>query len=157
MKQNDAVFGAVCEVLGGNNFSTKVELSKDQQSQVIEIVTNGILNGTVDFSTEAKTKYNDYDKVKLYTTGMVNNHLRKDLRLNGGTKYQPKNPGSRAGSGDEQLKALKALRSTVSDPETIQQLDLAIEVRTQEIKATKIKKVEINYDALPEHLRHLVK
>ncbi len=157
MKQNDAVFGAVCEVLGENNFSTKVELSKDQQNQVIEIVTNGILNGTVDFSTEAKTKYNDYDKVRSYTTGMVNNHLRKDLRLNGGSKYQPKNPGSRAGSGDEQLKALKALRSTVSDPETIQQLDLAIEVRTQEIKATKVKKVEINYDALPEHLRHLVK
>lgn len=157
MKQNDAVFGAVCEVLGQNNFSTKVELSKDQQNQVIEIVTNGILNGTVDFSTEAKTKYNDYDKVRSYTTGMVNNHLRKDLRLNGGSKYQPKNPGSRAGSGDEQLKALKALRSTVSDPETIQQLDAAIEVRTQEIKATKVKKVEINYDALPEHLRHLVK
>jgi hypothetical protein len=156
MKQNDAVFQAVCEVLGTSSFSEAVELTKEQRESVVGIVADGLFNGAVDFSTEAKVKYNTAAKIRSYTSGLVSNHLRKDKRLNGDTKYEAKNPGSRAGSGDAQLKALKALKSTVTDETTLSEIDEAIASRTNALQASKVKTIEINSDALPEHLRYLI-
>jgi len=86
----------------------------------------------------------------------VGNHLRKDKRLNGGEKYEIKKPGSRAGSGDATLKALKALQTTVdADSESWHQIEAAIYERTTEL--SKKKEVTINVEALPEEFRHLVK
>lgn len=155
MKQNDAVFQAVCQVLGQTNFDQAVILTTDQRKQVIEIVSKGICEKKVDFSTEASEKYSTFDKVKTYTSGMVSNHLRKDKRLNGNTKYEAKNPGSRTGQGDEMLKNLKALRSQLTDPQHIQAVDEKIAERTNELSKTKT--VTIDIDKLPEELRHLVK
>ena len=157
MKQNDAVFQAVCSVLDAQSFDSAVRLSKEQKNMVIEMVTDGILNGGVDFSTEAKAKHDTHDKVKSYTTGMVSNHLRKDKRLNGGEKYEIKNPGSRTGSSDAQLKALKVLRTQITDQDQIKLIDEAIDQRIAEITETSTKKIAINVEALPEHLRCLVK
>lgn len=157
MKQNDAVFKAVCKVLGQDKFDGAVALDKDQKVKVVEMVTQGIIDGVVDFSAEAYAKHDTPAKVKSYTTGMVNNHLRKDKRLNGGAKYEIKNPGSRAGQGDEQLKAMRALRTQLTKPEDISQLDEAINARAEAIKAESKKAVEINIEALPEAFRHLVK
>ena len=156
MKQNDAVFQAVCGVLDAQSFDSSVELSKEQRESVVSIVVEGIMSGAVDFSAEARAKYDTPAKVKSYTTGMVSNHLRKDKRLNGNTKYEIKNPGSRAGAGDDQLKALKALRSTISDSEQLAQVDEAIANRTTEIAASKAKTTVINADAIPEHLKYLL-
>lgn len=157
MKQNDAVFSAVCSVLGRDDFNGAVELSKTERDEVVNIVTTGIMSGKVDFSDEARGKYDTEKKIKSYVVGMVSNHLRKDKRMNGGVKYETKNPGSRAGSGDDTLKALKALRSTLTDATEIEQVEAAIAARTEEIRASKQKAVEINVNALPEQFRHLVK
>ena len=156
MKQNDAVFQAVCGVLDAQSFDGSVELTKDQRDSVISIVTEGIVSGAVDFSAEARAKYDTPVKVKIYTVGMVSNHLRKDKRLNGGVKYETKNPGSRAGAGDDQLKALKLLRSTITDPQALVDIDEAITARSLEISASKAKTTVINVEAIPEHLRHLL-
>jgi len=155
MKQNDAVFGACVIVLGQDGFDSAVELTKEQRSVVVGMVTDGIMSGQVDFSAEARAKHDTEAKVKTYVGGMVSNHLRKDKRLNGGEKYEAKAPGSRAGSGDEQLKALKALKATLTEASDIASVDAAIETRLAEI--TVKKTVAININALPEEFRHLVK
>ena len=157
IKQNDSVFQAVCSVLGQDGFENAVELTKDQRGLVIGIVTQGIMSGEVDFSSEAKLKYDTEAKVKSYTNGMVSNHLRKDKRLNGDIKYIIKNPGSRAGQGDDQLKALKALRSTLTDITQQTSVDTAIANRSKEIAATKVKTVTVDMSFLPEEFKHLVK
>ena len=158
MKQNDAVFQAVCSVFEQDGFDGAVELTKQQKDSVVSIVTEGILNGSVDFSTEAKAKHDTDAKVKAYTNGMVSNHLRKDKRLNGGEKYEAKNPGSRSGNGDEQLKALRALKSTLTSTEDIEAIDQAIGTRLAEIQSAKAKPTApININALPEAFRHLAK
>jgi len=155
MKQNDAVFQAVCSVLGAQSFDSKVLLTKEQKQSVIAIVTEGILAGQVDFSTEAKTNHDTPAKVKSYTGGMVDNHLRKDKRLNGGEKYEIKNPGSRSKS-DPTLRALKTLQSTQEpDSDSWHQIEAAIYDRQMEL--SKAKTVEIDLSALPEEFRHLVK
>jgi len=155
MKQNDAVFSAVCSVLGEESFNGAVKLSKDQTSEVVESVTNGIYNGEVDFSDSAKEKYSDRASIRKYVIGMVNNHLRKDKRLNGGTKYEAKNPGSRAGSGDPVLKSLKALLALCETSAQKDEVTKEIDARLATLNKAKAKVVEINWDLIPEHLRSL--
>jgi hypothetical protein len=156
--QKQSVFVAVVQVLNlGNDHKGKVELTKEQRKSVIELVTDSIMGGETEFSAEAKAKYKTREDVKGYVNGMVSNWLRKDLRLNDGTKYETKNPGSRAGSGDEVLKSLKALRTTLTDPDHIEAVDQSIAERQAEIAAAKAKTVTINVDLIPEALRHLVK
>jgi hypothetical protein len=147
MKQNDAVFAGVCSVLNADSFEGAVSLSKEQNGQVVEMVVEGIIGGEVDFSDEAKAKYDSRDKVRKYVVGMVNNHLRKDKRLNGGVKYEAKAPGSRAGAGDEQLKNLKLLLSMVPD-DAKADIQSEIDKRIAELKP----KVEINWTGI-EHLK----
>jgi hypothetical protein len=154
MKQSDSVFQAVCSVVDASSFDTQVVLTSEQRAQVIAIVTQGIIEGQVDFTAEAYDKHNTDAKIKSYTGGMVSNHLRKDKRLNGGVKYEAQNPGSRV--KDETLKALKALAKATTDVEALAKINLAIEDRVQELNLSKKKSVTINVEALPEALRHLV-
>lgn len=156
VSQKAGVFAAVCLVLGEDNVNRLVELTKDQRKQVIGFVTDGIMDGEIEFSAEAKVKYATRDDVLGYVNGMVSNWLRKDLRLNGGSKYETKNPGSRAGSGDEVLKNLKALKTTLTDESHKKAVDEEIAKRTAEIAATKSKTVTIDLDKIPEGLRHLI-
>lgn len=155
-KQNDAVFAAVCLVLSAQSFDQAVVLDSDQRKQVVDIVAKGIFNKEVDFSDEAWAKHNTFEKIRSYTVGMVSNHLRKDKRLNGGEKYEIKNPGSRASQGDAVLKNMKALKLSLTDPDQIAAVDDAIAKREAELKAEKTKTVTIDIDKIPEELRHLI-
>lgn len=156
LSQKESVYQAVVYVLGtieGNS----VSLTKEQRSEVIELVTESIMNNETDFSAEAKAKHDTREKVKTYVNGMVSNWLRKDTRLNGGSKYETKNPGSRAGQGDEQLRNLKALMSMLTDADQKAAVQAEIDKRIAELQAAKAKTVTINVDAIPEALRHLIK
>jgi hypothetical protein len=154
MSQKAAVFAAVSDVLG--TFSGATELSTDQRKEVIASVMKGFEAGTVELSAEAAAKYDTPAKLKSYTQGLVSNWLRKDTRLNGGAKYEAKNPGSRAGTGDQTVKALRALRSTLTDNDQMAEVDAEITARLAAAKASKTKTTDINIEALPESLRHLI-
>lgn len=153
--QRQSVYTAVCSILGENFFGT-AELTKEQRKEVIGIVTDSIVAKETEFSDKAREKYLTRDDVKGYVNGLVNNWLRKDIRLNGGDKYETKNPGSRSGSGDEVLKNLKALKSTLTEDAHIQAVDAEIARRTAELSAAKAKTVTIDMDKIPEALRHLI-
>ena len=154
MSQKESVFTAVVSVIG--EVDGVVNLNKDQRKQVIDCVTDSIQANETDFSTEARAKYTTRELIKGYVNGMVSNWLRKDTRLNGGEKYVTKNPGSRAGSGDEVLKNLKALKATLSDAAHISAVDEEIEKRTTELAQAKAKTVVIDINKIPEELRHLI-
>ncbi len=162
MKQSEAVYNATHKVFAENGIqfedgdNVKDVITTELRKQVIGIVTAGIESGDVDFSDSAKAKYDSTEKISGYVAGMVSNWFRKDPKLNGGETYQPKNPGSRAGSQDDQVKALRALlKSGTLDEDGTAMAETALEQRLSEIKAAKTK-VEIDVDALPESLRHLV-
>lgn len=146
MKQREAVFNAVTNVMGTQDEA--YQPTKEQRAQIIDIVAEGLHNGSVDFSDEAKAKYDTFDKVRGYTSGMVSNWLRKDTRLNGGETYKPKNPGSRTGSQDEEVKNLKLLlKSGQLDSEGEKIVQARLDERIKEIKAAKAQ-VDINFEAL---------
>ncbi len=163
LNQRESVYVATMNVLAdaGINFDdgqsvTAQELvTKDMRKSIMSIVTQSIIAGETDMSSEARAKHDTEDKVRGYVSGLINNWFRKDKRLNGGNKYETKNPGSRAGAGDEQLKALKALRATkADDAEALAVIDAAIASRQSELKVTKtVALTQEQIDALPANVR----
>jgi len=161
MTQSESVVFFAKQVLGEAfrpNQPILEYISKDQTSQVVDAVTASILEGGTDFSTTARIKYDEPKKVRSYVVGMVNNWFRKGKELNGGGVYVPKNPGSRAGNGDAELKELKLLKKALTErnakPEALAKVDAAIAARLETLGAT--KKIEINLDLIPDELKDLI-
>lgn len=152
MSQKEAVYSAIKSIKSFDD-GELVNLSKDERASVVQIVTEALASGEAVLSDSAREKFDDNVKLAKYTSGMVNNWLRKDTRLNGGDKYITKNPGSRTGSQDDTIKNLKLLKSTLTDPAQVAECEAAIEARKAEIQVEKAKDVEINFDHIPEALR----
>jgi len=154
-KQNDAVFDEVCTILGQSSFTDRVQLSPSEKSYLIKLIVNQILNGDVAFSDEAKQKHDTFEKISKYVRGMVDNHLRKDKRLNGGSKYATKN--SNKTEADEQLKQLKQLANQTNDPQAKQAVLEEIEERKRVLEKQKmLNSIKIDEDSIPDNLKHLV-
>lgn len=158
LSQKEAVYNAVTSVLSENNISvsegTDVStlMTRELRSQVNQVLFEGFRSGSVELDRE----YSDSD-LKAYVSGLQSNWLRKDKRLNGGAKYSAKNPGSRIGSSDPQLKAMRALLTTLSSESDRAEVQSAIDTRVSEIQASKVKKVTIDTESLPADLAKFVR
>ena len=129
-------------------------LTPDDKAKVREQIIAGFIAGEIQISDDARTKHTANGFVS-YTNGLVNNWIKKNPAFNAGQKYIPTNPGSRAGQGDDTIKALRGLLKGEQTAEAIIEINQAIAQRLAEIKPSSV--VEINVDHLPESLRHLVK
>jgi hypothetical protein len=151
--QKEAVFNAVTSVLNENNVEVSegtdinTLMNKEYRSQVNAILFEGFRNETI----ELDRQFSD-SELKGYVSGLQSNWLRKDKRLNGGIAYIAKNPGSRVGSSDPSLKAMRTLLSTLATAEDKAEVQAAIDSRILEIQASKAKSVTIDYSVLPADL-----
>ena len=156
--QKEAVFSAVSSVLSENGItvnegeSYSTYLNRELRAQVTNILVEGFNSGTIALD---KTFSSDAE-LRTYCSGLTSNWLRKDARLNGGVKYAAKNPGSRVGSSDASLKAMRALLSTKTDPSEKAEIQSFIDTRVAEIKASRRPAKQIDVSALPEELQHMV-
>ena len=131
--------------------------TKEQRSSIVLMVATAMEAGEIDLSDDAKKKYDDLPKLKTYCNGLVSNWLRKDPRLNANVKYEIKNPGSRAGSGDPVIKELRKLKKTLTaGSEELTAVEEEINKRVATVQASKAKSVTIDVDQIPKELRHLV-
>ena len=162
--QKNAVCNAILCVLAerGVNYELNGEtilkdvFNKADQEKVRMIITEGLEAEEITFSDDAKAKYIGNEAgMKPYVNGLIKNWVKKNPDFNNGEKYEPENKGSRVGQGDEQVRALRSLLKTTNDPEVQAEIQEALDARIAEIKPAQT--VTINVDALPEHLRHLVK
>ena len=135
LSQKEAVFKAVVEVTG-------------HTGEGVTILFEGFRSGTIELDRE----FTDQE-LKSYVSGLQSNWLRKDKRLNGGIAYVAKNPGSRAGSGDPQLKAMRGLLASLTDPTERAEVQRYIDQRVAEL--SKAKQPEIDVNSLPAELAHL--
>jgi hypothetical protein len=152
MNQKEAVYSAVTSVLADEGVHSEGDVSahmtKERRSQVNSILFEGFRSGKISLDRE----FTDAE-LKAYVSGLQSNWLRKDTRLNGGVQYVPKNPGSRMGSGDAQLKALKSLLKIKSEPSEVAEIQQFIAKREAELRSAKAKSVTVNVDDLPAELR----
>lgn len=150
--QKEAVYTAITSVLAeaGVNFEAGTDVStvltKEHRAQVNAILFEGFKNGGI----QLDKSFSDTE-LKSYVSGLQSNWVRKDKRLNGGTQYVAKNPGSRQGSSDPQIKAMKLLLSTLTEESERSEVEAEIAKRQAEI--TKAKAPAIDFNSLPESLR----
>lgn len=130
MKQKDAVVAALRNVCG--DVDGAYNPSSEERKQVNNILFEGFKEGKIELSK-------DYDdaQLKSYCSGLTSNWLRKHKELNGGVQYVAKNPGSRAGSTDPTIKAMRTLLSTKTDQADRNEIQEAINARIAEIKPSK--------------------
>lgn len=149
MTQGNAVYAAVVAVLGGE-IDGPVQLTDIQLKEVEEAVFFAFKSGQCTKNSGGQ----DDGSLKKYIPGLVNNWLRKDLRLNGGVKYQAKNPGSRSGTGDDTIRNMKVLlKHFEGNIEAQEQIQLEINKRIEELKPPK---TTVDVSKLPESLKHLI-
>lgn len=130
-------------------------LTDSDKAKTREILFTMFRNGSVEYKDQFQSKVNDDSELKKYISGLVNNWIRKAKELNCGEAYKAKNPGSRAGSGDDQVREMKKLLSVTEDATARAAIQAAIDERVSKLKAEK-SNIEIDASKLPEHLRNLV-
>lgn len=168
--QREAVFVATISALSqaGINFVVGESvvhdvMTKEIRSNVVDRVCTMFQAGEVAFKdTDSNSnKLSDTKELRKYVAGLVTNWHNKDKSLNAGAKYETKNPGSRAGAQDEQIKEMKNLKArleAVGNTEGALKVAEAITARLEELKAeVSTKKLpEVDMTKIPEHLRDLI-
>lgn len=162
--QVNAVVETILSVLEENGIeyelnsevNVKDVLNPDMLIDVRQQLLTGFNNNEISMTDKARVKNNTEKLMKSYVSGLVNNWVRKYKPFNNGVKYEIKNPGSRQGSGDEQVKEMRKLLKTIPTDQTATraQIQTAIDARIAVIKPESV--VEINTDLIPEHLRNLI-
>jgi hypothetical protein len=148
MNQKEAVYTTVMNIIGeyGLEGVPAQVINKEHRGAVNAVLFEGFKSGMIELERE----FSDTE-LKAYVSGLVSNWLRKDKRLNGGVQYVAKNPGSRTGSTDAMLKSLRALKSTLTDPSDIAEVEKHIALRIAELKPAK-QQPSVDYSALPAEL-----
>lgn len=161
MNQRKATVSTILAVLTARGIAYELngskpiseELSEADKKSIKDKLFTMFRNGEVEMGSDSKEKYADDAELKKYVSGLMNNWIRKAPEFNGGMKYAPANPGSRAGRGDDQVKEMKKLLAVTTDAEQRKTIQAAIDARVGEIKP---KQPEIDASKLPAGLRHLV-
>ena len=128
-------------------------LTKDMRSEVHALVFGGFREGTVEFEdTPANAEKLASDaKLNSYVSGLISNWIRKDKRLNGNISYVPKNPGSRAGQDDDQLRTLRKLKVQFAGQPQERLIDGEITKRVSELQSMKAQATKLT----PEQIASL--
>ena len=171
MSQKENVFKVVCAVIGGeeNIVNNKVDLNTEQRKEVVGILIEATLRDEIVIGGKSKnydhTTEEGMKNVKEYWPGTLNNWLRKDTRLNGGEPYKTKNPGSRTGIHNKEIKAtrgyIKQLEAKQAAGEDVSELlHKATTILDKLLAEEAAKKAEkagtaVNMDDLPEELKAL--
>lgn len=127
-------------------------LEPTDKTKVREILFTMFRQGQVEYKESFQSKVDDDKELKSYISGLVNNWIRKAKEFNNGQAYKAKNPGSRAGSTDPQVKEMRKLLSVTADPTAKEAIQSALDAKLAEIKASK-NEATINVEALPAELR----
>ena len=153
LSQKAAIFSAITNVCGEIDQSTPVSLTKEQKTAIIASVVEGFKNNEVALSDKAYNKYvtNAADDKALfgYTSGLLNNWMRKDIRLTGGQPHTIKNPGSR----NTVVSNLRKLQAQFEEhTNEFMQIQAKIDEKLAESKAKQSKAKPIDYSQIPSDL-----
>ena len=163
MNQRTATCNTILSVLSARGVTYELNgptpiadvLTDKDKETIRDVLFAGFRKGEIEMSADSKAKYAEDKELKKYVSGLANNWIRKAPEFNNDQAYQAKNPGSRAGSQDEQVKNMKALLSQTTDPTHRKMIQDALDARIAEIKPSKV--VEVDFSKIPESLRHLAK
>lgn len=141
--------------LGGEVIMSEI-LTSDDKSKVRDILFTMFKSGAVEYKEAFQEKVDNDSELKKYISGLVNNWVKKNKDFNAGQAYKAKNPGSRAGQTDSQIKEMRKLLAVTPDESAKAAIQEAIDKRLAEIQAEKQKDVAIDMSKIdPELLKSL--
>ena len=158
MKQVDVVINVIKSFTSENNINfelsgSKVEFSDNQKNAMTDLLFASYQAGDLSISSEKAAA-----APKTYLKSMLNNHMRKDKRLNGNVDYKDIKGEGTTRVTDPQLKELKKLYAAVclgNDAEVQEAVKIELDLRQSEVDAKKTKITAIDVNHIPESLRHL--
>lgn len=161
MSQSAAVVSFVKQVLGDRfeaGQDARTIITKEDRKIVVSMLVAGFAAGMIQMSADARSKYTEESKIRTYCSGLTTNWLNKSLELNGGTKYEAKNPGVRSGSEAyrQALKLRGELEAEGRDTTSVDEFIEANRPAVPEAKAPKVKTVKgLDLSSLPPELQAL--
>jgi len=133
MTQKDAVFSVVTATIANAGIDFKIGidnaanvLTRELRATINDELSAMFLDGQVEISDEARTKLSNTSELRAYVSGLVSNWVRKDNRLSGSTV-------STTLQSDPQLRALKKLQRSQTDPSHRLEIQNFINKRTSEL------------------------
>ena len=152
MNQREATFNAISKV---TTIVNPMTLSDVHRKEVLTHLVAAFMSGQVDLNSGKEEKMSNPNKMKSYCIGLLNDFLRKDKRVNGGEKYEAKNPGSRSGNTDETVRELRKLKKSLgTDTSKTEIIDQEIEKCLAE--TVKAKAPKIDYSKIPANIMGLI-
>lgn len=161
VSQRAAVYSATTSVFADkgikfeDGMSAKALMTDELSELISMIVCEGFKSGAIELKQTPSNaaKLADDKVLKKYVSGLISNWYLKDTRLNGNTKHEIKNPGSRSFNDDDQVVALRNLIK--AKPADAAELKVYLDNRIATLKAqhAPAQEIEVNYDALPESIR----
>ncbi len=136
----------------GGEVSMKDTLTTADKVTIRSILFTAFRAGEIEYKETFQHKVDDDKELKSYVSSLLNNWVRKAIEFNAGIKHEAKNPGSRAGNSDPEIKEMKKLLLVTADPEAQAVIQATIDAKLAEIKASK-QQVSVDYDQLPAELR----
>ena len=162
MKQKDAVYNIIVAAFATSSipFTEGMDVAstmKDKafRASVQSAVEAGFKANEIPFedTPSNREKMSTPAKLSQYVSGLISNWVRKDERLNGNVKYAAKNPGTRVGSTDPTLKALRQLATQFKgDTTKFAEIQNHITTRVTTLQAEKAKSIKVDLSVLPAEL-----
>jgi len=167
MKQNEAVVTYTKQVLG-SSFNSSAPISsyvtEEQRREIVSLMLEGFISGEVVLAQRSAGKLDDDKALRSYASSVVANWFNKAPQINGGGKYEAKNPGSRTNPQIKQAtEVLKNLIASGAEETKIVEVKNFIANVRAEMVASKPAKTprqnkakQLDLSSIPEHLRALV-
>jgi hypothetical protein len=145
--QKDGTFDAVMKII--EKFSGKYDPKINYYQALTKPMKNDVVQELVRAfgAKEIRLEREQGEKIESYCVGLLNNWLRRDERLNGGTKYVGK-----VGNADPAIREARKLLNSgkITDPNVIAHIEQTI---TKMVADKKGSSVEIDVSKLPDELK----
>lgn len=160
IQQKQAVYEASMYVLKENNINFKEGvdtlvdiLNKEMRAKIVYILMESFKMGKIVLN---KPKSTDTE-LKKYTNSIISNWAKKDIRLNGGIKYERNNDISIRSDNvlSELNKFLKQIK-LAGDPYTEERIKIEINNRKEALRMEQLSNMKVDENFVPDNIKHLI-
>ena len=152
MTQKECVFVCVMTVLElmGVDYDTTVKYLDFFKLNPTELAkVHGLVVGMFMEKKVALNKDWSEEQITKYVPGLVNNHLRKDKRLNSNTEYVAANPGRNAGATSPEIRNLRNMLKLVKGNAAAEaKVQAELEKKIANHQNEKLKAIEVDITKL---------
>lgn len=164
LSQKDAVFEIIKAVLGSlysSDIPMRPMFSSERMNKAVELFISKIKSGEIERpkrkSINSNAHYDSEYGVRKYARNIIFNWLNKDLRLNGGEKYDPSKSRESIFERDSIIKQLNILQRGIQDAVILKEINKTINDRKKQLAVHEGSLYLVSKCITDEPLQNLIK